>query len=70
MTKKMEIDAINAAEEGRLTEAINILNDALVITPNRASLYNNKAQVYQLLKNYDGNFILYLFTCHKNIQIN
>lgn len=54
MTKKMEVEAINAAEAGRLKDAIDILNKALTIAPNRPSLYNNRAQVYQLLKNYDG----------------
>lgn len=54
ITKKMEIDAINAAEAGRLKDAIDILNAALTIAPKRPSLYNNRAQVHQLLKNFDG----------------
>lgn len=54
-TKKLELEAINAAEAGDLQEALHILNEALLIAPKRASLYNNRAQVHQFLKNYDGN---------------
>lgn len=56
-TKKMEFEAINAAEAGRLRDALDILNQALLIAPKRASLYNNRAQVHQLLKNYDGKIL-------------
>ncbi|XP_022916999.1 tetratricopeptide repeat protein 36 homolog isoform X2 [Onthophagus taurus] len=46
--KELEIEAINRAEKGDLENALNILNEALNIAPQKASLYNNRAQIYQL----------------------
>ncbi|XP_044253749.1 tetratricopeptide repeat protein 36 homolog [Tribolium madens] len=49
-TKKMEIEAVQLAETGKFDEAITMLNQALEITPQRASIYNNRAHVYQFQK--------------------
>jgi tetratricopeptide (TPR) repeat protein len=46
--REMEVKAMVAAEEGRLDEALQLLNDAVVKAPDSASVYNNRAQVYQL----------------------
>lgn len=37
-------------------QALNILNEAIKAHPERASLYNNRAQVYQLLNNAQQSF--------------
>ena len=36
---------MRAAEEGRLDEALQLLNDAVAMAPDSASVYNNRAQV-------------------------
>jgi Tfp pilus assembly protein PilF len=54
-TKKMEIEAIKLAENGKLDEALSTLTEALKITPNRASIYNNRAHVYQFQKKFSGD---------------
>ena len=43
--REMEVKAMVAAEEGRLDEALQLLNDAVVKAPDSASVYNNRAQV-------------------------
>ncbi|XP_068914536.1 tetratricopeptide repeat protein 36 homolog isoform X1 [Tenebrio molitor] len=55
-TKKMEIEAIKLAENGKLDEALSTLTEALKITPNRASIYNNRAHVYQFQKKFSEAF--------------
>ncbi|XP_022916998.1 tetratricopeptide repeat protein 36 homolog isoform X1 [Onthophagus taurus] len=54
--KELEIEAINRAEKGDLENALNILNEALNIAPQKASLYNNRAQIYQLKFMENGNY--------------
>jgi Flp pilus assembly protein TadD len=51
----MEIEAIKLAENGKLDEALSTLTEALKITPNRASIYNNRAHVYQFQKKFSGD---------------
>ncbi|XP_018329707.1 tetratricopeptide repeat protein 36 homolog [Agrilus planipennis] len=46
--KVMECKAIHLAESGKTDEAIKILEEAIHLAPQKASLYNNRAQVYQL----------------------
>ncbi|XP_050311316.1 tetratricopeptide repeat protein 36 homolog [Anthonomus grandis grandis] len=53
-TKKMELEAIKLAEKGRLREALSMLNRALEIAPRRPSLYNNRAHVYQYLRQFEA----------------
>lgn len=48
--KELELEAVKAAESGRLTEALELLNRAIELAPKYASAYNNRAQVYQLQK--------------------
>ena len=43
--REMEVKAVVAAEEGRLDEALQLLNEAIVKAPNSPSIYNNRAQV-------------------------
>lgn len=52
----MEIEAINNAENGNFDEALGIFEKAITLTPNKASLYNNRAQVYQLKGLINGKF--------------
>ena len=44
----MELEAVRAAEEGRLEEAMQLLNEAVTKAPDHASTYNNRAQVFDL----------------------
>ncbi|CAI8037346.1 Tetratricopeptide repeat protein 36 [Geodia barretti] len=46
--REREVRAVQAAEEGRLDEALQLLNEAVAMAPDSASVYNNRAQVYQL----------------------
>lgn len=41
----MESEAIKVAEQGRLDEALNLLNKACEVAPTSSSVYNNRAQV-------------------------
>ena len=45
--REMEVKAVRAAEEGRLDEALQLLNAAAAMAPNAPSVYNNRAQVRQ-----------------------
>ncbi|CAG9835951.1 unnamed protein product [Diabrotica balteata] len=56
ITRKMEIEAVNLAEKGNLTGALKIINDAIEIASNRPSLYNNRAQILQYLRNFEDAF--------------
>ena len=46
--KKMEIDAVNLAQNGDFEKSLNQFNDVISKFPNYASTYNNRAQVYRL----------------------
>ena len=48
--KELELEAVKAAESGRLPDALELLNRAVEVAPGYASPYNNRAQVYQLQK--------------------
>lgn len=52
--RKLEIEAVKNAEDGKLEEALTILQNAILLNPKRASSYNNRAQVYQLQKKTEG----------------
>ncbi|KAI4457140.1 hypothetical protein MML48_8g00008434 [Holotrichia oblita] len=43
-----EIEAIQKAENGIFDESLNLFEKAMEIAPNKASLYNNRAQLYLL----------------------
>ena len=43
--KVLEVEAVKAAEGGSLGDALELLNQALIVAPNHASAYNNRAQV-------------------------
>lgn len=49
-----EVDAAKLAESGKLTEALEVLDAAIARAPTRASGYNNRAQVHQLMNNLDA----------------
>ena len=51
--KELEVEAVKAAESGRLADALELLNRAVEVAPRYASPYNNRAQVYQLQKQVD-----------------
>ena len=49
--RELEMLAVKNAEEGNIDSALNCLNEAVNLTPQSASVYNNRAQVL-LLKGY------------------
>ncbi|CAG9774099.1 unnamed protein product [Ceutorhynchus assimilis] len=55
-TKSMEIEAIQVAEKGDLNKGLNILNEAIKIAPKRPSLFNNRANVYQYMRQFEDAF--------------
>lgn len=46
--KSMEKEAVIDAEAGRLSLSLERLDEGIKLVPMKASLYNNRAQVYQL----------------------
>ncbi|KAG8234068.1 hypothetical protein J437_LFUL013564 [Ladona fulva] len=48
--KKLEIEGVKAAENGKTAEAIDIFSKAIQVAPTRPSGYNNRAQAYRLLE--------------------
>ncbi|KAF2893708.1 hypothetical protein ILUMI_12465 [Ignelater luminosus] len=55
-SKELEVEGVRKAEDSKLDEAINLINAAIRIAPNRASPYNNRAQINQLLGNLTDAF--------------
>ena len=53
----LEVEAVTAAEKNNIPEAIQLLNEAIEIAPNRASCYNNRAQALQFSGNVEGILI-------------
>ena len=58
--KALEIDSVKAAEKGDFVGSLALINRALQLTPNRASCYNNRAQVYQLSTNIEGKMNIFI----------
>lgn len=54
IVKNKEVEAVTAAEHKEYQKALDILNDCVAILPEKASVYNNRAQIYQFLGNFDG----------------
>jgi len=52
--KQLELEAIEVAEKGQLQQGLDILNRAIEQQPRRPSLYNNRAYVYQYLRQFPG----------------
>ena len=48
--REKEGKAVRATEEGRLDEALQLLNEAVAMAPHSASVYNNRAQVSNTTK--------------------
>merc|ERR1740124_1207813 len=46
--KKMEIDAVNKAQQGDLMSSLNVFNAIVAMVPDYASVYNNRAQLFRL----------------------
>ncbi|KAJ8983950.1 hypothetical protein NQ317_008652 [Molorchus minor] len=51
--KSLEIKAIRLTEEGKIEDALNIVNKAIEIAPHKPSLYNNRANIYQFLRKFE-----------------
>ena len=46
------------AESGKLTEALEVFNKAVMVSPLLPSVYNNRAQTYRLLNRNEGAYLL------------
>lgn len=53
--KELEKQGVVLAESGRLTEALEVFNNAVLVSPLLASVYNNRAQTFRLLNRNEGN---------------
>ena len=53
-SKLLEIEAVKLAEEQKLDEALEKFTKSLELTPNRASIYNNRAQALRLSGSDEG----------------
>jgi len=47
-SQQLEIESVKLAESGDYEKSLVLIEKAMQITPNRASLYNNRAQTYRL----------------------
>ncbi|KAI7886713.1 hypothetical protein K492DRAFT_155584 [Lichtheimia hyalospora FSU 10163] len=50
----LEKQAVGHANEGRLQEALDVLDQCITREPDYASAYNNRAQVHRLMKNNEA----------------
>ncbi|XP_065075655.1 tetratricopeptide repeat protein 36 homolog [Ochlerotatus camptorhynchus] len=50
-SKKLEIDAIELAESGKLKDAVDLFSKSIDAAPERPAPWNNRAQVYRYLGN-------------------
>lgn len=48
-SRKLELEGVELTETGKFGEAIKKFNEAIRITPNRPSLFNNRAQLRRFL---------------------
>lgn len=51
---KFEVDAIQETEKENYENALRLYAGALNLAPNRASIWNNRAQTYRLMDDDDG----------------
>ncbi|XP_056641476.1 tetratricopeptide repeat protein 36 homolog [Diorhabda sublineata] len=49
ITKKIELEAIQLAEQGDLSKAFDIISRAIEIAPKKPSLYSNRAHILQYM---------------------
>ena len=61
-SKALELEAIKSANEQKYEEALGEFDEALMLWPERASIYNNRAQTYRLLNRIEGKHVLFLIT--------
>ncbi|XP_031354339.1 tetratricopeptide repeat protein 36 homolog [Photinus pyralis] len=50
-SKELEAHGIKLAEASKFEEALTTLSEAIRTSPQRASIYNNRAQVHQFMRN-------------------
>lgn len=55
-SKSLCLQGAQMAEAGNLEEALVLLNKGIAAAPERASAYNDRAQLYRLMKRDDGNY--------------
>lgn len=44
--KRLEMEAVKVAEQGRMEDALTLLTQAMALAPHYPSPYNNRAQVH------------------------
>ncbi|KAJ6224381.1 hypothetical protein RDWZM_002926 [Blomia tropicalis] len=54
--KQLELEGIEFCNSNQSEQALNKFNAAAELWPNRASIYNNRAQVYRLINRIDDAF--------------
>lgn len=59
-SKNLELEGVELTEAGKLDEAIGKFDEAIEVSPQRPSPYNNRAQLYRLLEK-DGCTITICF---------
>ena len=47
-SRGLEKEGIKSAEEGDLSKSLELMNQAIQLTPHRASCFNNRAQIHRL----------------------
>ena len=47
-SRGLEKEAIKSAEEGNMIKSLELMNQAIKLTPQRASCFNNRAQIHRL----------------------
>jgi len=57
--KQLEKKAVELAEKGNLEEALKLFDQAIVLQPEKAAGYNNRAQLWRLKGNLDSK----VFSC-------
>jgi hypothetical protein len=56
---RLELEGAQAAEKGDIQLALEFLDQAVEVCPERASCYNNRAQARRLQGDTQGNCIVY-----------
>lgn len=49
-SKRLEIEGVKLTESGELDAALVKFDEAMLIAPNRPSIYNNRAQLYRFME--------------------
>ena len=65
--KQLELQAMEQANSRQLQEALQTFGQALALWPDRASIYNNRAQTHRLLNQIEGKGYLKYYNIQTNL---